>query len=133
MTRATKLTGALAVAVSAATAAVLAAPSAAQAQSEPCVQRIAVVNNAGFVASFRVATSTGLQSQGTDGYPINQWRTIDLTTTPLPAGSDVRPVVHAVAGNDATPSDYVSYCANGQTATYSVTGSTTNITVTLIR
>ena len=133
MTRAIKGIGALVLATAGATGAVLAAPSAAEAQAEPCVQRIAVVNNAGFVASFQVVTSQGLQSQSTDQYPINQWRTIDLTTTPLPAGSDVRPLVHAVAGNDATPSDYVSYCANGQTATYSVTGTTTNITVTLIR
>ncbi|MFY1698053.1 MULTISPECIES: hypothetical protein [unclassified Solwaraspora] len=115
-----------------ATAAAVAVPSPASAQAEPCVQRVAVVNNAGFVMSFQVATSTGLQTSATDTYPINQWRVIDLTTTALPVGADVRPVVDAVAGATRTPSGFVSYCVNGQTATYTVTGTTFDYRVTLI-
>jgi hypothetical protein len=82
--------------------------------------------------SFRVATSTGLESPATDNYPINQWRVIDLTTTALPVGSDVRPMVDAVADATRTPSSFVSYCTNGQTATYTVTGTTFDYSVTLI-
>ncbi|MFF5056687.1 hypothetical protein ACFY1S_26250 [Micromonospora sp. NPDC000663] len=56
-----------------------------------------MVNNAAFVMSFSVAASNGLETSNTDTYPINQSRTIDLTTTALPVGADVRPVVDAVA------------------------------------
>jgi len=98
----------------------------------PCVQKVTVVNNAGFVASFRASTRTGVETASTDEYPINQWRTIDLTTTDLPEGTDVRPVVHAVAGTDRPGNSFVSYCQNGQTATYSITGTTLNYSVTLL-
>ncbi|MFF7330301.1 hypothetical protein ACIQU5_27060 [Streptomyces sp. NPDC090306] len=105
---------------------------AATAQAEPCVQKIAVVNNAAFVLSWSAATRTGEQSASTDAYPVNQTRTIDLNTTAFPEGTDVRPLVQAVAGTSAYGNSYVSYCDNGQTATYTVSGTTLDYTVTLL-
>jgi hypothetical protein len=106
--------------------------SPALAAATPCVQKIAVVNNGGFVLNFQVSTRTGELSAPTDDYPINQWRLIDLTSTPLTAGDDVRPLVHATAGDDVLGNSFVSYCANGQTATYTASGTTLNYTVTLL-
>lgn len=47
-----------------------AAPSAALAT--PCVQKVAVVNNGGFVMNFQITTRDGQLSAATDDYPINQ-------------------------------------------------------------
>jgi hypothetical protein len=105
---------------------------AAQAQSAPCVQRITVVNNAGFTMSYSIATRGGSQSPSTDTYPINQYRTVDLTSTDIPTGTDVRPVVNATAGTTQPGNRYVSFCANGQNATYTVTGTTMDYSVTLL-
>ena len=107
-----------------------AAPAAALAT--PCVQKIAVVNNGGFVINFQLTTRDGQLSAATDDYPINQWRLVDLTSTPLAEGVDVRPLVHATAGDDVLGNNFVSYCANGQTATYTASGTTLNYTVTLL-
>lgn len=126
---------ALAAAAVALTGTLAAHPSASAAQTAaaaPCVQKVAVVNNAGFVLSFRVTTRTGGLSPETDNYPINQWRVVDLTATELPEGSDVRPVVQAVGGTSQTGNTFVSYCRNGQTATYTASGATLNYTVVLI-
>ena len=71
-------------------------------------------------------------SAPTDNYPINQWRIVDLASTPFAEGVDVRPLVHAQAGNDVPGNVFVSYCVNGQTATYTASGTTTNYTVTLL-
>lgn len=108
------------------------ASAAEAAAAAPCVQKVAVMNNAGFVLSFRVTTRTGGLSPETDNYPINQWRVVDLTATELPEGSDVRPVVQAVGGTSQTGNTFVSYCRNGQTATYTASGATLNYTVVLI-
>jgi hypothetical protein len=110
----------------------VAQPAAAAAQATPCVQKIAVVNNGGFVINFQVTTRDGQLSAPTDDYPINQWRLVDLTSTPLPEGVDVRPLVHATAGDDVLGNNFVSYCLNGQTATYTASGTTLNYTVTLL-
>ncbi|GII76422.1 hypothetical protein Sru01_14040 [Sphaerisporangium rufum] len=126
--RAAALAGAAA--LSLAVPAVAAGPAAAQAA--PCVQKIAVVNNAAFVLSWSASTRTGERSATTDAYPINQTRTIDLAATAFPEGTDVRPYVHAVAGTDNYGNSYVSYCDNGQTATYTVTGTTLDYSVTLL-
>jgi hypothetical protein len=119
-------------AVTTAALASLVGPAAAAQAAPPCVQKISVVNNAGFVASFRVTTPAGVETPSTDEYPIDQWRTIDLTPTGIPENTSVRPIVHAVAGVDNPGNTWVTYCANGQTATYSVTGTTQNFTVTLL-
>ncbi|UQU64218.1 hypothetical protein COUCH_35530 [Couchioplanes caeruleus] len=107
-----------------------AAPTAQQAT--PCVQKVAVVNNGGFVMNFQITTRDGQLSAPTDDYPINQWRLVDLTSTALDEGVDVRPLVHATAGDDVLGNNFVSYCANGQTATYTASGTTLNYTVTLL-
>lgn len=118
--------------VAAATLASAAPADAQEAVAEPCVQKIAVVNNAAFVMNFKVATRDSIESYSTQNYPINQYRVIDLATVAtIPENTDVRPVVKAVAG-DTRSGDFVGYCKNGQTATYSVTGTTLNYQVTLI-
>jgi len=109
-----------------------ASPAAAAPLATPCVQKVAVVNNGGFVINFQITTRTGELSAPTDDYPVNQWRLIDLTSTPLTEGDDVRPLVHATAGDDVLGNNFVSYCANGQTATYTASGTTLNYTVTLL-
>lgn len=108
------------------------AAAAPAASASPCVQKIAVVNNGGFVLNFQITTREGQLSAPTDDYPINQWRLIDLTSTPLEEGVDVRPLTHATAGDDVLGNTFVSYCANGQTATYTASGTTLNYTVTLL-
>ncbi|MFI5821339.1 hypothetical protein ACIA8I_19895 [Streptomyces rishiriensis] len=106
--------------------------AAAPAQAQPCVQKMAVVNNAGFVLSWAATARTGEQSAPTGEYPINETRVIDLSTTSWPTGTDVRPYVEAVGGTKEFGSSYVSYCDNGQTATYTVTGTTFDYSVALL-
>lgn len=119
------------VAVGAASIVALAA-APASAQAVPCVQKVAVVNNGGFVLNFQLTTRDGQLSAPTDTYPINQWRVVDLAATPFAEGIDVRPLVHATAGNTTPGNVFVSYCANGQTATYTASGTTTDYSVTLL-
>lgn len=106
--------------------------SPAAAAAVPCVQKVAVVNNGGFVINFQLTTRDGQVSAPTDDYPINQWRLVDLVSTPFTEGVDVRPLVHAQAGDDVLGNVFVSYCANGQTATYTASGTTLNYSVTLL-
>ncbi|GAA0568043.1 hypothetical protein GCM10010172_60320 [Paractinoplanes ferrugineus] len=123
-----------ATATAAAAATTLGVPAtAAFAQAAPCVQNIAVINNGAYEMSFAVASRTGITSTPTSTYLINNFRLVDLTATPIPEGSDVRPVVTATAGNTEPATDFVSFCANGQTATYSATGTTLDVQVTLQR
>lgn len=105
----------------------------AAAAAAPCVQHIAVINNGAYAMSFLVTDRTGITSAPTDTYLINNFRVIDLTGTPIPAGGDVRPVITATAGDTVPSADFVSSCANGQTATYSATGTTLSPQVTLVR
>lgn len=107
--------------------------SPAAAQAVPCVQQIAVINNGAYAASFTVTTRAGITTTPTDTYTINNFRVIDLTNTPIPVGQDVRPVVSAQAGNTRPADQFVSFCANGQTATYSAGGTTTDLTVNLLQ
>lgn len=106
--------------------------AAAPTQAQPCVQKVALVNNAGFVLSWTASARTGEQSASTGDYPINQTRIIDLSTTALPEVTDIRPYVEAVGGTNEYGSSYVSYCDNGQTATYTVTGTTFDYSVALL-
>jgi hypothetical protein len=106
--------------------------SPAAAQAVPCVQKVAVVNNGGFVIDFQITTRDGQLSAPTDDYPINQWRIVDLASTAFAEGIDVRPLVHAQAGDDVAGNVFVSYCVNGQTATYTASGTTLDYSVTLL-
>lgn len=106
--------------------------SPAAAQVDPCVQRIVVSNNAAFVLSYAVSNRTGVTTTPTDRYPVNQFRSTDLTFTDFAAGEDVRPIVTAQSGGTQPAAQFVSFCDNGQTATYIVTGTLNDISVTLI-
>jgi len=133
----TALLGSLAVGALALTATGPAAAAPGQsdavgALAAPCVQKVSVVNNGGFTMSFQLTTREGSLTPATDVYPINQLRTIDLAATEVPEGTDVRPVVTATAGDTVLGNTFVSYCLNGQTATYTASGTTLDYTVTLI-
>jgi len=104
----------------------------ASAQVDPCVQRVVVFNNSAFIFSYALSDRTGVSTPSTDEYPVNQFRSTDLTTTDYAEGDDVRPVVDAQAGGTQPADRFVSFCRNGQTATYTVTGTLTDIRVTLI-
>ncbi|GAA0568036.1 hypothetical protein GCM10010172_60310 [Paractinoplanes ferrugineus] len=115
-------------------AASLAGPATpALAQVDPCVQRVVVSNNSGFVLSYQLSDRTGTTTTPTDRYPVNQSRATDLSFTDYAAGTDVRPIITPYGGGTATPAgQFVSYCDNGQTATYIVTGTIMSYQVTLI-
>lgn len=99
------------------------------------VQKIAVVNDAGFVLNFSVAyknaNGSTSYSATSDNYPIDQSRTIDVSTLGLATGTTIWPHVNAALGatKDGPP---VQYAANGQVATYTVQGTTQDYTITLV-
>lgn len=95
------------------------------------VQKIACINNAGFVMSF-VAQTKGARSTSTATYPVNQTRVIDLADTPLREGLEFWPVVDAVLGKTQAASEHIVFKRNGETATYQVTGTTLNYDIKLI-
>ncbi|HZS75952.1 MAG TPA: hypothetical protein VFA41_05010 [Ktedonobacteraceae bacterium] len=103
------------------------------------VQTIACVNDAAFVMSFGLEIldmNTGipliLENVDTGNYPIDQTRSIDLSTTGIAEGTWVRPQVRAVWGDTNLGNRYVQYAQNGQTASYDVSGTTLNYSVNLI-
>lgn len=103
------------------------------------VQRIACVNNGGFVMNFSVRY---LDSEGhwhtadwnSGNYPINQTRTSpDLGEIGVPDDAvAVTPYVHAILGKHETGEPLVTFAANGQTGTYGVKGTTLDFSVKLI-
>ncbi|GLY29167.1 hypothetical protein [Kineosporia sp. NBRC 101731] len=125
-------TGAVALAAVGLGAPAAQAATAAQAQASPCVQKVTVVNNGGFTMSFALSTREGSLTASTDTYAINQSRTIDLNATEIAPGADVRPVVSATAGDTVPGNVFVSYCENGQSATYTASGTTLDYSVTLL-
>jgi hypothetical protein len=128
----TAFTTALATAGAVAAVTVAGPVSPAAAQVDPCVQRVVVSNNSAFVLSYVLSDRTGVSTTPSDQYPVNQSRATDLSFTDFAAGTDVRPVVSALAGDTTPAGQFVSFCDNGQTATYIVTGTTTDFQVTLI-
>ena len=100
------------------------------------VQKIACVNDAGFVMNFElrfIDPSTGqwVGAANSGNYPIDQTRTIDGQTLNLPAGGHMLPEVHAILGETKAGLE-VEYQPNGQTATYDVRGGTLTYSVSLI-
>lgn len=100
------------------------------------VQKISCGNNAGFVMYFKIAytDSEGKEQVSTTSsgkYPIDQWRTIDLSNLdpPIAEGTVVWPRVKAILGKTKAPSTYVIYKKNNQTATYGVRGTTLSFSV----
>lgn len=107
--------------------------------SEQQVQKICCVNNAAFVMSFEVqyldpSTKewTPISGTNTDNYPVGQSRTVDLSQYSFPQSALLRPYVFAKGGLNQGSDDYVTYAANTNVATYSVTGTTLIYSVTLI-
>ena len=103
------------------------------------VQTIACVNNAGFVMSFGfeifdldIGALVTLEGVDSGNYPIDQERSIDLSTTGIPEGTQVRPQVRAVWGDTNTGNRFVQFAKNGETATYDVRGTTLNYSVNVI-
>jgi hypothetical protein len=100
------------------------------------VQKIACVNNAGFVMNFQVAyLDEDGNTQVTDNsgnYPIDQTRTIDLAGAGIEEGSFMWPHVHAVLGITKDGEPKVKYAKNGHVGTYEVKGTTLIYSVNLI-
>jgi hypothetical protein len=99
------------------------------------VQYIRCVNNAGFVMCFSVLDNEGREDGETSNFPINQSHQVDLANLkfgdrPLEIGQPVRPQVMVVLGatRQGPP---VRYAPNGQTATFSVRGTTLSYDISL--
>lgn len=102
------------------------------------VQRIACVNNAGFVMNFSIQWLDNNGNWNTAGwnsgnYPIDQTQTSpDLAAIGVAADAiAVRPWVNAIAGLSMEGTPMVSYAANNQTATFVVAGTTLGYSVKL--
>jgi len=99
------------------------------------VQSIACSNNAGFVMNFSVGYAKKDGSSGRLGgsgdYPVNQTRSIDLANNGLQPGDSIWPCVNAVWGK-SNEGERVVFSPNGQTATYTVSGTTLNYSVSRI-
>lgn len=104
------------------------------------VQKIACVNDAGFVMYFNpeyMDPNTGQLTESppdSSNYPINQTQTIDLSSSgcKVPVGASVRPKVHADGGVNNPGDTFVQYAQNGQVATFQVQGTTLDYSVKLI-
>jgi hypothetical protein len=102
------------------------------------VQKIACTNAAGFVMYFNpeyIDPNTGQFAESppdSPSYPIDQTKTIDLSSSSVPVGASVRPKVHADGGDNNPGDTLVQYAQNGQTATYEVQGTTLDYTVKLV-
>jgi hypothetical protein len=104
------------------------------------VQKISCSNSAAFVMNFWVEyldPSTGeivaVDGSGTGNYPVGQQRTVDLDSLNVPDGALVRAHVQAVLGTNNPGNKFVTYRrGSGGVATYNVTGTTLNFSVTLV-
>lgn len=95
------------------------------------VQKIACINNAGFVMWFE-ALCENRASRGSGNFPINQARVIDLGATPFKTGDGVWPRVHAILGQTQSAAEKVVFAMNGQTAVYEVSGTTQHYSIKLV-
>jgi hypothetical protein len=103
------------------------------------VQTVACVNDAGFVMNFDIEMldlNTGnitlIPGKNSGNYPIDQTRSIDLSSAGIDEGTLVRPLVNAVLGKTLSGDKFARYSHNGQAATWEVRGTTLNYSVTLI-
>jgi len=94
-------------------------------------QKIACVNDAGFVMSFE-AVCPGGSTRGSGNYPIDQTRVIDLGQTPFRTGTEFWPEVHAVLGKTQSADTHIIFAMNGQTVSYEVKGTTLDYSVKMI-
>lgn len=103
------------------------------------IQQIAVNNNGGYVMSFSVQwlDSSGqwnTSKWNSGNYPIDQTVTSpELGTIGVPTDAlAVTPYVHAVWGDNAQGTPFVSYVSgSGTVATYTASGTTLSVHVTL--
>jgi hypothetical protein len=95
------------------------------------VQKIACINNAGFVLWFE-ALCGNRASRPSRSFPINQVGVIDLGATPFQTAIEVRPRVHAVLGQTQVATERVVFAMNGQTAVYEVQGTTQHYSIELV-
>jgi hypothetical protein len=95
------------------------------------VQKIACINNAGFVLWFE-ALCDHRASRPSGSFPINQVGVIDLGATPFPTGIEIRLRVHAVLGQTKAATERVVFRMNGQTAVYEVKGTTQHYSIKLV-
>lgn len=97
------------------------------------VQKIVVINDAGFNLSFHVEDQTGRTwGSETPSYPLGQNRTIDLKSDKVPEGLRVHPVIRAhVAGKHGATGGWVEFRPNSDVGTYRVSGGFANIKVEL--
>lgn len=93
-------------------------------------QYVTVLNDGGFQMSFALSRADGAQAGATDFYPVQQSRTVDLTTLrfgadqqPLQTGDEVSPAVSVTMGVKNT-GPALRYAANGHHAVYKVSGTT---------
>lgn len=103
------------------------------------VQKVACVNNAGFVMNFSIQW---LDDEGhwhtskwnSGNYPIDQHRVSpDLRSIGVPDDAvGMTPYVHAIWGTHEQGTPLVQYAAENQVATYAVTGTTLIFSVKVI-
>jgi hypothetical protein len=104
------------------------------------VQKVSCSNSAAFVMNFWVEyldPSTGaivaVNGSGTSNYPVGQQQTVDLDGLNIPDAVLVRPHVQAILGTNNPGNKFVTYHrGSGSVATYNVTGTTLNFSVTLV-
>jgi len=103
-------------------------------------ERISVMNNAGFVMSFKIGFintegDTLFSDWSSRHYPINNNETCNLTTDTkeIPEGALVFPRVDAVLGLTRDAAKKVQYKKNNLTAVYSVKGITLSYSVELVQ
>jgi hypothetical protein len=88
------------------------------------VQYIAVTNNGGYVMSFTIETFNDVHCGGSGDYPVGNSRALDVGACGFAEGHEVWPHMYIVAGGHAVPTEHVVFARNGQTATYTATGTT---------
>lgn len=103
------------------------------------VQYIACINEAAFVMNFSIQY---LESDGnwktsewnSGNYPVGRTvKSPDLASLGVPADAiAITPYVHAILGVHNTGTPMVTYAANGQTASYKVSGTTLSYSVTQV-
>jgi hypothetical protein len=95
------------------------------------VQKIACLNNGGYVMQFWVDITGGLRTASSGTYPLGTTRTIDLGDLPISDGIDIWPVVDIFWGKTVS-GPTVQFAKNGQVATYNCAGTTLDPKITLI-
>jgi hypothetical protein len=117
------------------------APAVKEAGMALEVQRIACVNNGGFVMNFgiqyldldeTIPQPVMFEGLNSGDYPILDTRVIDLIEQGVSEGRLVSPRVNAYWGESEAWVGWLTCAANGQTATFDVSGTTLDVHIKLI-